>query len=638
MRNLLKEKKKSILAAAVTVAALFLVSLAIEMVGFQYHLLFLDESKKGMITYSLPDMEQSGFAQENGQLTALRDDATLHVSFDKMYVNKLEYGYSSASEFKAQVLVDTYDGYGSPDQEEMTDSSASQLKRSVQNIRMDASGITLKVPEGTTITYFQINNQLQFNYLRFGFIFVVLLLIAALYAGRKIWARKVEAGFLLVAVAIGFLLLLLLPAKNVSWDEQIHFRTAYQQSFRSKVVWTESARQLKDVVEANAYSIEERADALEYMDEHADYSDPVRIEERGKVPYYKDYSYYSQSAFLLLGRKLNLPFSVCFRLGRMGNFLFYVFLMYLAVRNIKIGKRIMALIGLLPTPLFLSAVYSYDAVITACLMLAFSIIVNELLEPEKKLSFWNAFLFIGLVVFASLPKSVYVFFILLALMLPQSKFHSKSAKWIFKTGIVLIFFILMSTYLFAAVVDPVDAADIRGGDTDVSRQLGLVLGHPLTYLEILLKDMQKSMGSYVIGSASLLHYAYLGEYTAYNLQVVMAILIAFVVLTDTFEEKDGKMLQLRAGNRVFLALVILGSAVTIWTALYIAFTPVGTMYINGVQGRYYIPLLVPLFLLFRTSKLKNSINREVYHLILFGGAAFLSLFMIYQEVLKPLCY
>ena len=146
------------------------------------------------------------------------------------------------------------------------------------------------------------------------------------------------------------------------------------------------------------------------------------------------------------------------------------------------------------------------------------------------------------------------------------------------------------------------------------------------------------MRSYVIGSPSLLHYAYLGEYKTYNLQILMAALIIFTALTDTYGERDGEMLQLKSNQKIFLGLVVLGAAAMTWVALYVAFTPVGLTQINGVQGRYYFPLLVPFFLLFRSKKIKNLIRPETYHIILFGGTAFLSMFLIYHNILKPLCF
>lgn len=107
----------------------------------------------------------------------------------------------------------------------------------------------------------------------------------------------------------------------MSWDEQIHFGAAYEYSFRSNVIWTDSAQQIRYTDEANSYSIEERNDAIQYMNEHADYSSPKSVEVHGRIPDYKDYSCFAQAFMLLLGRKLGLSFATCYILGRLGNFI-----------------------------------------------------------------------------------------------------------------------------------------------------------------------------------------------------------------------------------------------------------------------------------------------------------------------------
>ena len=43
-------------------------------------------------------------------------------------------------------------------------------------------------------------------------------------------------------------------------------------------------------------------------------------------------------------------------------------------------------------------------------------------------------------------------------------------------------------------------------------------------------------------------------------------------------------------------------SVLIWTSMYVAFTVPGSDIIAGVQGRYFIPLMYPLYLLFYLPK------------------------------------
>ena len=166
------DKKKWILGAVVVVF-IFLLSLAIELVGFQWNLLFLKDGQKGTITYNLSELNKTGFREENGVWIAEQDNAQIHLRFDRMYVNKLEYGYNTSSDLETQITVDTYDVYGQSEIKSLEDNGAYQLDRSVQNIRMDTDSITLSVPEGTEITYIQIDNSIQWNPLRYLFICVV---------------------------------------------------------------------------------------------------------------------------------------------------------------------------------------------------------------------------------------------------------------------------------------------------------------------------------------------------------------------------------------------------------------------------------------------------------------------------------
>lgn len=66
-----------------------------------------------------------------------------------------------------------------------------------------------------------------------------------------------------------------------------------------------------------------------------------------------------------------------------------------------------------------------------------------------------------------------------------------------------------------------------------------------------------------------------------------------VLLTNT-QSAAGRRLAGR--QRLFMFLMAGAAAVFIWTALYISYSEPGNTYIDGVQGRYYIPFLFPLYL------------------------------------------
>ena len=67
-----------------------------------------------------------------------------------------------------------------------------------------------------------------------------------------------------------------------------------------------------------------------------------------------------------------------------------------------------------------------------------------------------------------------------------------------------------------------------------------------------------------------------------------------------------------ASEKIWNAVLIFGTACLVWTALYLDFTPVGSMVINGVSPRYYLPLIFPLSLIFINQKVRCSMKLENY--------------------------
>ena len=172
-------------------------------------------------------------------------------------------------------------------------------------------------------------------------------------------------------------------------------------------------------------------------------------------------------------------------------------------------------------------------------------------------------------------------------------------------------------------------ADYRGGDTSVSKQLALILKHPFAYLEVLKNTMFKEFvykffGIYTIGS-----FAYLGNVSS---NCYLVYLIYLIVLACS----DKSSYHISVKERFSILFVLLCTILLIWTALYLAFTPVGNSSIGGVQGRYFIPIMYALYLCFSSSSKKNVKNGFNDLLIVFVPIFVLS-FVVYSLLLVPFC-
>ena len=128
------------------------------------------------------------------------------------------------------------------------------------------------------------------------------------------------------------------------------------------------------------------------------------------------------------------------------------------------------------------------------------------------------------------------------------------------------------------------------------------MSHPLTYTKVLLGFLWE----YVSSFTCITDFAYLGTVSgSFSL-----LLLGAVVFTDKSDldryTSTGKVRLVTMGS-VFVTLCLVA------TSLYITFTPVGYSTINGCQQRYRMPLLFPLFYVLGSVRIKNQIDRKVYH-------------------------
>ena len=75
----------------------------------------------------------------------------------------------------------------------------------------------------------------------------------------------------------------------------------------------------------------------------------------------------------------------------------------------------------------------------------------------------------------------------------------------------------------------------------------------------------------------------------------------------------------------------------VWTSMYIAFTPPGNTYIEGVQGRYYLPFLFLVWLAVSPSCVQVKLKNSVYYplVLALAGTVFYAVYA--ADVLAALC-
>ena len=96
------------------------------------------------------------------------------------------------------------------------------------------------------------------------------------------------------------------------------------------------------------------------------------------------------------------------------------------------------------------------------------------------------------------------------------------------------------------------------------------------------------------------------------LLIVLFILLMWKMNIKIVQSNQMEMIQRTVWTVIVVIIVVLTS-----TSLYIQFTPAYNDVINGIQGRYFLPLLLPVYLMLTGDSMKNR-KKETFGMISSG--------------------
>lgn len=579
---------------------------------------------------SLPEGEKGITPIEFSQI----EEGVYRSTFPERYVDKLRYSYDEAGRFSADISFEnTSNGtlLLTPDHNNMYfDTSVHKAGACINKITITLTehGIT----EGEKLDYpvitgMWIDNTMEFNAIRFLVFAMAVFTIMILILWSHRFSKGLHMAFLVIALAMGVAFFAILPNQKVSWDEGIHFNTAYKTTI-GQVGYDEDLRIHSDdglVWPLNIpQSYEERLMQDDYLDNNLRY-----MEDKESVTMVdsnafniRDVGYLPSSLGLTVGRLLRLDFTKLFLLGRIFNFAAYVALAFFAIRKCPVGKLLMAIIALMPTLIFTATVYSRDAVLNGCVLLGISYYLNMLCGDEEYASWKDYVICLVSLVIACLTKQIYAPLLLLVVLVPKNRFQDKKTMYLMWAGVIVAALLLVASFMMpVATSGGASAGDPRVSEASGSGQLAHIFGAPFGYAGLLLKNIFDNFIDYCAGAGALGAY---GHITSVIYPGVIPWLLIFVAVTDT----NGK--RINAVNKLGILVASFVIMCFIWTSMYLSYTPVGADYIAGVQGRYFIPIIFPLLMTLNFSKVKLEFNKRIYSCVSIFVVVFLQYYTLYS--------
>lgn len=568
------------------------------------------------------ELETEGFEVNQGMLEkAAGSPGKIVIQFPQQYIGKLYLYYRE----EASGLKCTLNSYREKNGEELvssvSDSNNILYDTSVINVNDHSNKLEFVFPQETacTISGIRVDNTASVSPWRMLFVFGMVFLILFILTLHKSFQKKEEWFFLLAGGIMGFICLAALPAHKVGWDEEIHFERAYSLSYlmegKQEMFYPPAAEHFSAVSYPNwPYDVSQSKE--EHVEEMQKWNELGSWEFRERDDCYKEtlslelssIGYVAQALFLEIGKLFKVPFSILYYLGRLGNLLMYLGVTFFAIRHLRMGKRVMTAVMLMPTPLFLACVYSYDATANAFALLGISYALGEVVSEEKRVSGKNIAVYLAAFTVASFVKAIYAPLILLGLLIPRDRFRDERQRKVWKAAFCALSLVLMATFVLPALgASPAEAADTRGGDTSVGRQMRLIFSDPLRYAWLLGRNIYTQLVNFSVGTDAM---GLLGHADYGCLPDAPAVLLPILALTDM----RGGEGTLRTRSKLFAGVLMAVVCALIWTALYLSFNPVGADYITGVQGRYFIPVTMVGLLMLKSDRLQYRGRQETYNI------------------------
>lgn len=444
-----------------------------------------------------------------------------------------------------------------------------------------------------------------------------------------------EKYFVIFGLMLGIGYMLIMPINQIP-DEHAHFETVYRYSNKILRIEDTVDTSTSYMRECDAYfhNIGSKASSDLYnesidilMNDHND--DLVEVGMRDVNNFF--IVYLPAAITISIARILSVNPIILYMLGRLTNLIIYIILGYWALKKIPIIKSAFFVVLMFPMVLHQAASYSADSILNSICFLFISYVLYILYEDkiEKK------DIYIGIALAALIAPSKVVYFPMLGMILfiikDKYKNTSKHRRILLVCiGVCIMTMLVQNMQIFKNIIFPPvnsnGSAEKILYDGTIGYSIKYVIKYPLQTIQVFLKTLEVNGNWYIntmIGSS-------LG-WLNININLLLIFLFKILFIGACLNNKDAKdeITYFNWKQKSFILILIMSVIALIELALFVSWTHLGNPVIEGIQGRYFIPLLPLVAILFRNQNLKFEKNMNtfiVYSAVILQAAVLVNLF------------
>lgn len=444
------------------------------------------------------------------------------------------------------------------------------------------------------LTYFFISSNSIHPNLLLRIVLIGVMFISGIYIVNNSSKDLYKIAFIVLLV-FGLITVIFNPIMLVP-DEAEHY---------ARADLTASGVLIPDYVEGHGYSIGENIFQLSFSRNLTFLDDTPAFDSisHNLTDYHSCFSQNPFYGYLLSGlgvfltKLLDLSVIWSLWLGRLFNFLFYLVICVYSIYRSPKYKMGLFVVSALPVALSQGASFSIDFLIISLLILATSSLVKMY---TSRVDFKELVLFFILILLVSLIKVPYVLFVFLILIIPRENFENSR---VYGLSLILPVIILIVCSFWSLFYTSGQLLYSYRGEyfiqenVNTSAQLNFLFSNPFNILKVL-SNIILTLPSDCIGFFKFYHGVWINS--IFPISILYTIFFIFFSLFYPIGIKLDK--KARLVGFIIVSLIFLGLNVV----QYLSWTPVGLFNVEGMQSRYYIPLLLFLPMVFNLNISKDE--------------------------------
>ncbi len=451
------------------------------------------------------------------------------------------------------------------------------------------------------------------------FITIIIFFIMSVLVYFLIFVRKskIENIYLLMAIFLGLVYMFYIIPR-VAPDESSHISTSYYVSncmMGTETVDSEGFVYMRNIDKFGGSvrfptktNLNKMIDSITYKCNSTD----TNIAETKQKPLNVNlFPYIFSSLGITIGRILELNWVWTFGLGRIINLLIFAFGVRYAIKIIPEFKSVVFLIGMWPMVIQQSASYSYDTFVILGAII-FTAIIIKLLYVNEKIKVIDAILFVlSMYILIIMKFGAYIPIIILSFWCLYRMYKNKNSNLKSLIFIILttIIFVILSYIISSNVIAQSTATTATTDSENIHYTLSYILTHKGKVIGMI--------GNTLFGKIDFYLFSMVGSGLGWlDIEISKIIIIMFLVLVilASIKRKDDKIFILKKDKYMIGSMCLL-SAIFVVGGMLLSWTTIYDIAIEGVQGRYFIPIIFFVIILLRNNiiEIKRNIDRELIY-------------------------